>query len=81
MGNLDGCDAADSVAAAVALGAAAAAAAESSQETDVQIITSLTNSFPKNTSRVSSMHIKINKASSPTTTTNFRWVLGNPNNI
>ncbi|KMZ64859.1 hypothetical protein ZOSMA_349G00070 [Zostera marina] len=72
MGNLDGCDAADSVAAAVALGAAAAAAAESSQETDVQIITSLTNSFPKNTSRVSSMHMKINKASSPTTTTNFR---------
>jgi len=72
MGNLDGCDAADSVAAAVALGAAAAAAAESSQETDVQIITSLTNSFPKNTSRVSSVHMKINKASSPTTTTNFR---------
>ncbi|KAL5991994.1 hypothetical protein ACLOJK_012906 [Asimina triloba] len=36
MGNLDGCYAADSVAAAVALGAATAAAAESAQENDGQ---------------------------------------------
>ncbi|XP_058079336.1 vacuolar protein sorting-associated protein 54, chloroplastic isoform X2 [Magnolia sinica] len=73
MGNLDGCYAADSVAAAVALGAAAAAAAETAQENDGQLGTPLPYSLQKNANKVLLLQGKPNEASTPSNMSkNFR---------
>ncbi|KAK1266372.1 hypothetical protein QJS04_geneDACA000203 [Acorus gramineus] len=72
MGNLDGCYAADAVAAAVTQGSAAASTAETIQENDGQLTSHLLYSLPKNASKVSSLHGKTNEVSSPNLSKNFR---------
>ncbi|WOL07406.1 vacuolar protein sorting-associated protein 54, chloroplastic [Canna indica] len=72
MGNLDGCYAAESVAAAVAHGAAIAAAAEGSQESNGHVISHTSNPLHRNPPKISMIQGKANDASSPSTSKNFR---------